>query len=170
MHPTATSPKKQAAIALPDLAIQANRHHEQCVAAANNALKHARSAGEALLRAKKKCPHGKWLPWLKANFKGSARTGRAYMQISERWPAIEAKRQRVANLSFRDALRLTGKQKDDIKINKPNEIHLGQFILGPVGIINADPRQKPTLDEFRSMMHFIASVVRVVEQVKGGKS
>ncbi len=40
------------------------------------------------------------------NFQGSERTARSYMQISTRWPEIESKRQRVAVLSYRDAVKL----------------------------------------------------------------
>jgi hypothetical protein len=92
---------------LTDLAVQINDEHRQAEAALNTGLQHARHAGELLLQAKKLCQHGEWLPWLKQNFEGSARTARAYMLVSQRWPQIEAKWQRVANLSLRQAVRLT---------------------------------------------------------------
>jgi len=104
---TALQETKQAPLAtLPALAVQINDEHHQAEAALNTGLQHARHAGELLLQAKKLCEHGEWLPWLEQNFDGSARTARAYTLIAQRWPELEAKWQRAANLSIRDALRL----------------------------------------------------------------
>jgi len=101
---------------LTDLAVQINAEHRQAEQAINTGLQHARHAGELLLQAKGLCDHGQWLPWLLKNFDGSARTARAYMLVVERWPQIEAKWQRVANLSFRDALRLVAEGVDTTEI------------------------------------------------------
>src|SRR3989339_922732 len=77
---------------------QINREHQQCTDMADNMLQHAREAGRLLLEAKKRCGHGSWSAWLASNFCGSARTARWYVQIFRRWPELQAKRQRAANL------------------------------------------------------------------------
>ena len=92
---------------LRQLAEQANFHHRECTASANTAIDHAHAAGDALILAKRECPRGSFLGWVKENFSGSPRTARLYMAVAKRWPQIEAKRQRVANLGLREAMQLT---------------------------------------------------------------
>jgi len=108
MHNSLTIPDAtQAPLAsLTDLATQINDEHRQAEQALNTGLEHARRAGELLIQAKQLCQHGEWLPWLEQNFEGSARTARAYTLVAQRWPELEAKWQRAANLSIRDAMRL----------------------------------------------------------------
>ena len=77
---------------LPQLAEQANYHHEQCTAAASNALEHALRAGELLLKAKGLVDHGEWLPWLEKNFQGSQRTAQVYMGVARDYPKLGQKR------------------------------------------------------------------------------
>lgn len=107
MNTTTLPAAKQSDIALPELADQANHHHELCVSSASDALDHAHTAGDALRQAKQQCTHGDFGPWVRSNFHGSTRTARLYMQVSRRWPEIESKRQRVAVLGLREAARLT---------------------------------------------------------------
>jgi hypothetical protein len=92
---------------LASLAAQINEAHRQCVAAASSALEHARRAGTLLAEAKGKCGHGQWLPWLKENFDFSERTAQNYMKVAREWPRLaEANPQRVADLSYREAVKL----------------------------------------------------------------
>ncbi len=96
---------------LPQLAERANYHHEQCTAAATNALDHARAAGDTLIEMKRRSPHGSFAAILHQHFHGAPRTARLYMQVARRWPEIEAQRQNgngVATLGLREAARLTG--------------------------------------------------------------
>jgi hypothetical protein len=97
-----------------DLADRINAAHRLAAAAASAAIEHAREAGRLLIEAKAQCDHGNWLTWLKDHFEGSARTAQAYMRVAERWPAIESTEnaQRVAHLSFREAVRLTAEPRD----------------------------------------------------------
>ena len=62
-----------------------NAEHEQCVAAVQQGLMHARAAGELLLQAKGRLRHGEWLPWLTAHCKVTARMAQRYMLVAERW-------------------------------------------------------------------------------------
>jgi hypothetical protein len=92
--------------ALATLAEQINDHHRQAEAALRSGLEHALAAGRLLIEAKELCVHGTWGQWLAEHFEGSARTAQCYMRVAKRWPELEAKAQRVADLSFREAARL----------------------------------------------------------------
>lgn len=87
---------------LAELAAAANSAHEAGEQAVRKGLEHFRVAGDALLKAKAACGHGKWLPWLQQNVKFSGRTARHYMQVAKDWGKLAT----VANLGLRDALRL----------------------------------------------------------------
>lgn len=88
------------------LAQQIQRHHDEAQRSAGAAVEHARQAGEMLLTAKAEAGHGKFQVWFQeAGFTFSDRTARGYMRVAKELPKLpEAKRQRVANLSFRDLL------------------------------------------------------------------
>jgi Protein of unknown function (DUF3102)/DNA methylase len=68
-----------------DLAMIANEEHALAQQAFASTLEHAWRAGDALIEAKRQQRHGEWLPWLAANFDGSDRTARVYMQIAANW-------------------------------------------------------------------------------------
>ncbi|NLS95895.1 MAG: DUF3102 domain-containing protein [Planctomycetaceae bacterium] len=106
--------------ALTTLAVEINEHHRQAEASAKTALEHARAAGDLLLQAKGKCQHGTWGEWLVQNFQGSTRTAQRYMGFSKRWPELEAKTTRVADLPIREAARLLA---DSGPIDLDVEIH-----------------------------------------------
>jgi Protein of unknown function (DUF3102) len=94
--------------ALADLATSINAAHEQVERAFHDGVKHAIRAGELLSLAKKQLPHGKWERWLKENVSFRPRTARAYMQIAE---LDGPKRQRVADLPMREALKAIAQRK-----------------------------------------------------------
>ncbi len=95
---------------LADLAARINAEHEAANAVLQQGLQHAVAAGRLLIEAKAqvKVHRGHWLPWLKANCTASPRTCQAYMQVAKSFTAVggddETNAQRVAHLSFRDAL------------------------------------------------------------------
>lgn len=92
---------------LPALAEQINTEHRQCEEAIRTAVQHAIYAGELLAEAKALCEHGGWLAWLSGNFEGSERTAQAYMRLAREWPKLtDGNPQRVADLSYREAVRL----------------------------------------------------------------
>jgi hypothetical protein len=87
---------------LTELAREIQSEHRSASDASVRAVAHARRAGELLIAAKEQLPHGKWLPWLKEHCQLKPRTAQSYMQLA-RLPEPEA--QRVADLSFREALK-----------------------------------------------------------------
>ena len=103
-------------VALSTLAERINAEHHQAEAALNDGLNHAVEAGRFLLEAKSQVDHGEWSAWLDANFDGSQRTARAYMLVAVRLPELERQNGNgVANLSFRQALRLTAPPQTKIR-------------------------------------------------------
>jgi hypothetical protein len=102
MNGTVIAPTRQASLS--DLAVQINERHHLCETAMNGGLQHALEAGRLLLEAKKQCQHGTWLPWLKKTFQGSKRTAQAYLRLHREYPQLKQKTQRVALLSFRQAI------------------------------------------------------------------
>jgi hypothetical protein len=78
------------------LAAEIRREVEQAEADYRSAVQHAVRAGELLIEAKAQVQHGQWLPWLEANFPGSARSPQGYMRLAEN--AEDA--QRVAHLGI----------------------------------------------------------------------
>jgi len=112
----APPPKPQAPAALGD---RANAEHRACLAAAGDALQHARAAGQALAEAKQHVGHGGWGEWLADNFEGSERTAQVYMRVSARWEEIESKAQSTADLSLDGAVKLLASPKN-FKVHQNN--------------------------------------------------
>ena len=102
-----------AAMAVDKFANEINAAHDACLRSLGDALDHAMHAGDLLEQAKRLCPHGAWQSWLAANFSGSSRSARAYMQLAKNRGAVDQERQRSATLSISAALAcLQAPQKD----------------------------------------------------------
>jgi hypothetical protein len=92
-------------ICIGDAARKVNECHRQAREAAGRAVEFAIAAGRALIAAKELVGHGGWADWLRANIEFSDRTARLYMHVAETVPILpEEDRQRVANLSLRQAI------------------------------------------------------------------
>ena len=109
--------------ALDALADQINAEHEACHSAMQKGLRHALEAGRLLLEAKKGLPHGEWLPWIEGNCPDiGQRTSQNYMRLASEMPKLEpAKAQRVADLSYRDAIRVISQDTSSIAASEPND-------------------------------------------------
>jgi hypothetical protein len=82
------------------LAAAANAAHVAGQAASRKSLEHFRAAGEALIKAKKRCGHGNWLAWLEANVEFDRRTASSYTRIATNWETVSHSE------GLRDALRI----------------------------------------------------------------
>jgi hypothetical protein len=102
---------------LEDLAARINAEHRACEAAAASAVEHAIRAGEMLLEVKQSLKHGEWLPWLEANFEGTARTAQVYMQLHSRRGEL-ANTQHASHLSIRSALKELAPPSDSEESDK----------------------------------------------------
>jgi Protein of unknown function (DUF3102) len=89
---------------LAELAARINTEHLAASRALKQGAEHAMNAGDLLIEAKVKVPHGQWLPWLAKHCDISERTAQLYMRLARARPEIEAKAQRVADLSLRGAV------------------------------------------------------------------
>jgi Protein of unknown function (DUF3102) len=89
------------------LAATIRSYHERVVAAIGNALNHAFAAGEALIEAKAKVPHGDWAAWVQ-RCGINERTARRYMQLAKARSIIESKTVRATDLTLAGALRMIG--------------------------------------------------------------
>jgi Protein of unknown function (DUF3102) len=94
--------------ALEQLAFEINSAHEAGERSARNGLDRFKEAGEALLKAKERLPHGEWLPWLGKNVKFSERTVRRYMALASGWEKIKS----VIVADLTAALRLLAEDPD----------------------------------------------------------
>lgn len=65
------------------LAKRINAAHEAGEGAARQGLEHFRAAGEALLKAKAQCAHGKWLAWLEKNIRCGRTQAWRYMALAK---------------------------------------------------------------------------------------
>jgi hypothetical protein len=112
---------------LADLAQRINTEHAAVGAAMKSGLEHALRAGELLFEAKASVDHGEWLPWLECNCDIAQRTAQAYMRLAREFPKLEpAKAQRVADLSFRDAIAELG--KDTKALSELPEIRMDEAL------------------------------------------
>ena len=80
---------------------------------ARAAMNQALIVGGLLNEAKSQVPHGEWDAWLTTHCKVAPRTARAYMRLAKQWPQLpEPKRQRVADLPVREAVRAIAMKPD----------------------------------------------------------
>ncbi len=85
-----------------------NTAHAVVMESIHGSVKKARDAGELLLRAKARCPHGQWLPWLAANTHLGERTARNYMLVARRWLHLLSNRHFDADLAYGECLAILG--------------------------------------------------------------
>jgi len=86
----------------------ANLFAEKCQKAAQQTIRDAAIAGNALNVMKKRVAHGEWVAWLGANFDYSRQTASAYMTL-----ASNVKRFTFEPTSIREALRLISEQPSE---------------------------------------------------------
>ncbi len=87
------------------LAARVCENHAAVNRALSDALDRAMDAGDALIAAKTKVGHGRWTSWLR-HCDLIERTARVYMQLAAGRAVLDAKRQRAAVLTLRQALTL----------------------------------------------------------------
>jgi hypothetical protein len=102
-----TQSNNHAPTVLSDLAARIREAHERCHASLTQGLQHALEAGQLLIQAKERVPHGMWLTWLKSHTGIDERLAQRYMRVARDLPRLsQANTTRVSDLSFRQALTL----------------------------------------------------------------
>lgn len=124
---------------LHDLARRINAEHAACEAAARDALHHALEAGRLLIDAKGQVQHGEWLGWIEANCTCAPRTAQLYMRVARRWPELESKAQRVADLPLREVAGLLAEPREADPAASTAAAELdGKIEFTPTGLIFHD--------------------------------
>jgi hypothetical protein len=111
------------------------REHEAGEGASRKGLEHFRAAGEALIKAKKQCGHGKFGEWLKANVRCDHSQACRYMKLAREWSIIGA----APNMAA--ALRVLAEDADEPPHHTPNSDMIEAFtskILGQMFYIRQD--------------------------------
>jgi hypothetical protein len=102
---------------LPRLATEINKHCAAVKKAGRSAVEHAIEAGEKLIEAKRHAGHGNWLSWLCDNCPLlPERTAQLYMQMADHKDEL-AKSATVADLGFRQAVKMLAKPRDKAEEN-----------------------------------------------------
>ena len=104
LHVVRPTPDGAAAASLAPSIIAEHREAEHDM---RSAVRHAIRCGELLIEAKAGLKHGEWEAWIEANLRFKASTVRGYMRLASLDPA---KRQHVADLSLREALKGIGEE------------------------------------------------------------
>jgi Protein of unknown function (DUF3102) len=136
---------------LPELAARIRAEHAATGEALKSSVEHSIAAGELLIEAKAKVPHGQWLPWLRDNCAISERTAQLYMRLAKNRTAIEGQiRNGVADLSLNEAAALLMLSSDVRKVldfardceNLPVEEVIERCIAQGIGVFH-DPSYNP---------------------------
>ena len=90
---------------------EADELRQQGESKAADALECVHQSGLRLIAAKRLLPHGQFEPYLAQNWHDSLRKAQMYMQVAGGWSQIEQKRNTVADLSLRGAVRLVATPK-----------------------------------------------------------
>jgi hypothetical protein len=147
-----TSASIRPARTLAKLAGQINAEHTQALHSIRSSLTHARNAGLLLVEAKKRCGHGRWLPWLEANVRMSERTAQKYMRLSARWDELVAKAPGTADLTIEEGLKLLA-DPDDSEREREREREAAR-----IGGATVEPEILLELDTPEHMEDFVAGV------------
>lgn len=114
----------QPRISSAELAAAINQEHRLLQETFRDSLNRARRLGELLIEVKavvKQTTSGRWLLWLEEYCPEiSERTARAYMQVAKNWNLVEQKSATVADLCFKDALKVISRQN---KVQHNAETH-----------------------------------------------
>ena len=134
--------------------------HEAAQKCAAEAVRHAICAGELLIEVKGSLAHGEFAAWLAANVPFSARTARGYMRLAS---LDEEKRQGVADLSLRGALRVLASPRfadpgGDVESRNKLEYlrvaheHLQAILAEPIPSSEWLPRAQAIMRECKDML------------------
>ena len=151
--------EKQQTRPLDSLTQQINEEHHRCEAAASEALEHAIKAGEGLMEAKAKCPHGEWGKWLNANFDGSERTAQTYMRLYNERDRLQ-NRNGVADLSLRRAVAQLAKSETNTEESTAPTVEVEEPTItsDPLKLEAEETRHSGVFNQITEIMRAIESV------------
>jgi DNA adenine methylase len=134
--------------------------HQAALGAARSAINHAIRCGELLIQAKADLSHGAWAAWVDAHCTFSHRTATGYMRLARELPLLDNQdRQRVANLSLREALSTLARQSRRQPQTAPATVANGAADGAPVVRAVIEKQAPPSPDE-----HLLAALTEVIER------
>lgn len=134
------------AIVTDSLTKQINEEYLLAQKGVEDAVTHAWNCG-ALLKAKKaEVGHGNWLPWLAANFSGSARSANDYMLLHTKYPELPNP-QSGADLSINRLLAGPGHGYTSESNKWYTPEHVIRSVWEVMGGIDLDPASCPEANE-----------------------
>jgi hypothetical protein len=168
---------------LVDLAARIRAEHQATSDALKKGAEHAMAAGDLLIEAKSKVPHGRWLPWLEKHCSMSERTAQLYMRTAKNRVLIETQiRNGVADLSLNEAaalLMLTSDVKQLLlfahqvqSIGDPEEL-IRVCVENGIGVIQDsgyDPASGRTEEEVREWHLFMLFLAQKCGYMPDGAS
>jgi hypothetical protein len=114
---TTTHDALAASNSLADLAARIKAEHGAAAQSLKDSVRHAMTAGDLLIEAKARVPHGRWLPWLADHVSISERTAQLYMRVAKNRAEIENQmRNDVADLTLNEAAALLALSSDVRKL------------------------------------------------------
>jgi hypothetical protein len=120
LYSAVSSPKQDNLAAI---TIRVRVAHEAVGNAAQDMLAHAMAAGDALIEAHQKIPHGKWEAWLRYDCELSVRTAARYTQLAKARSLFESSNpSRTTDLTIAGALRLLGNGQKSRPVKKSKVI------------------------------------------------
>jgi hypothetical protein len=122
---------------LSNLAQRIHAEHQAVIAAVRSHVEHAMVAGDLLVEAKRQVGHGQWAEWVKRHCEISDRTARYYMQLAENRAKVESIRQRVADLTLRQAIKAISVRPELKNASKPSP-------KSPLSSTTGQPKQNRT--------------------------
>jgi hypothetical protein len=107
--------------------------HAKCIAAGQEALRHAINCGKYLTEAKANVPHGEWIEWVKANCQFSKKTDEVYRALFRAKEELLKESKRATNFSIRGAVSWLKKRRAEANAT-------GQELDPRAGV---NPKQQP---------------------------
>ena len=145
---------EEVSVSLDTLAAQIRTEHTAVSTALKDSLTHAMKAGDLLIQAKEKVPHGGWLPWLSENCSISERTAQLYMRTAKNRAELEKRQntQCIADLTLSEAAAMLALSSDLRKLmsfckqledlDDPEDV-IKVCVENGVGVVISDPGYNP---------------------------
>jgi hypothetical protein len=115
---------------LGELAARINAEHEGVELDGRRLLERCRAVGELLLEVKRRCGHGRFLPWIKANVRFDRMTATRYMRVAREWSKCNSA------LHLTDALRLLTEDEDRQEVNLVDKVCNSEQWFTPSDIVD----------------------------------
>jgi phage N-6-adenine-methyltransferase len=131
------------------IADQINDAAHRAESSARESLRHAKQAGELLLRVKAELPHGEFTGWVESQCEFSPRTARRFMKLADQWEELQTKTDTiVTDLGITEALKVLASDENvHFSSDSPEwytPVEIIEATRGVMGRIDLDPCSNST--------------------------